>query len=84
MNGAAFVGICVLLFVRYSLNKPRKITVSILAMLFVLAVGFSRVYLGVHNPTDILAGYAMGIFLSLLALCIGESVENLSLNFANK
>ena len=31
------------------------------AVLLTVMVGFSRVYLGVHYPSDVLAGYAAGI-----------------------
>jgi undecaprenyl-diphosphatase len=79
MSAAAFIGIAVLLFMRY-LPKGRhgvalKTLVSILALLFVLAVGLSRVYLGVHNPSDIMAGYAMGLALCLLSLGVVDAIE---------
>ncbi|GGK65183.1 phosphatase PAP2 family protein [Nocardia camponoti] len=50
-------------------NFPRlRAPITALAVLFALAVGLSRVYLGVHWPTDVLAGWAIGA--TWLTLCI--------------
>ena len=43
-------------------EKPReKIYIFAAALLLSFAVGFSRVYLGVHYPTDVIAGWAAGV-----------------------
>ena len=41
-------------------RRELKIMVYALAMGMVLAIGFSRVYLGVHWPSDVLAGWCLG------------------------
>ena len=42
-------------------NKTARGAVWIIASLIILTVGFSRVYLGVHWPSDILGGFAIAI-----------------------
>jgi undecaprenyl-diphosphatase len=50
---------------------PRKVTIWSIAALACLFVGLSRAYLGVHWPTDVLAGYALGaLWAAVCALAV--------------
>jgi len=39
---------------------PRKVALVTIAVLVAALVGVSRVYLGAHEPTDVLGGWALG------------------------
>lgn len=53
---ASFAAILILLFWQ---TRGRNI-VSIFALIWMMLMGISRVYLGVHYPSDVLAGWALG------------------------
>ena len=46
---------------RLAERRREKIYIFTAALLLSTAVGFSRVYLGVHYPTDVVAGWAAGV-----------------------
>jgi undecaprenyl-diphosphatase len=58
---AAMVGYAVLLLVFLPvLRGPVRLAAATVAVLMVAAIGFSRVALGVHFVSDVLAGYVLG------------------------
>jgi len=52
-----FYGVCAGLLAGRTQSFFRRILVWALAALLIAAIGFSRIYLGVHYPTDVIAGY---------------------------
>lgn len=46
-----------------------------LALLIVLAVGFSRIWLGAHFPADIVAGYVIGLSCAWIAVNVTRSAS---------
>ncbi len=73
-SGHAMVSTAVYGYIGYVLAKEfpqwRKPIVAATVAL-ILAIGFSRLYLGVHWPTDVLVGYAAGLLW--LIVCISLS-----------
>jgi len=48
-------------------EKAQRALLWAAAIVLIVAIGYSRIYLGVHYPSDVLAGYAAG-FVWLMAV----------------
>lgn len=51
---------------KYCHNKYLKVIGYVIAIFWILFVGLSRIWIGVHNPSDVIGAYLLGILLLLV------------------
>ena len=57
-------------FIRTLKNKPLKISLCVLCGVYVLAVMFSRMFLGQHYLSDVCVGFLVGGLISVVAIMV--------------
>lgn len=75
MIGAAFYG--VLMYLIWTNVRPRGLRwlLVLLLGLWILLIGYSRIYLNVHYASDVLAGWSAGFLVLVFTLLILRRVE---------
>ena len=78
MNCLVSYGILIYLLLRYCENRRLAKLLSFGLGLLTILIGFSRVYVGVHYPTDIIGGWSLGIAVLVAMIYVFEKFDSRS------
>lgn len=78
MNCLVSYGILIYLLLRYCENRRLAKILSVGLGLLIVLIGFSRVYVGVHFPTDIIGGWSLGIVVLVAMIYAFEKFDSRS------
>ena len=77
MVSMAFYGYLIYLIYRQIKNKYIKWSLITLLSLLIISIGISRIYLGVHYTSDVIAGFLVAIFYLIIYInIINKIIEN--------
>jgi undecaprenyl-diphosphatase len=87
-SGHSMIAVCVYGIMIYLINKKvqnkkLKIALSILLTILILTIGISRIYVGVHYPSDVLGGFILSTVILLINLTFTDKIYGGILNEKN-
>ncbi len=78
MASTAFYGAMVLLLLNSSINKKVKYLLSTTLIILIILIGISRIYLGVHYPSDIIGGWLISYLILHLLILVRSKYEGIN------
>lgn len=75
MSAMAFFGFLIYLISKLKINKVLKYSLMVLFALLILSIGISRIYLGVHFPSDIAGGFIAGFIWVVFCVLIFDLIQ---------
>ena len=73
-----------ILFAKYIKNIKVKRIINSICFFMIISIGFSRIYLGVHYLSDVIAGFSLGILSTLVSYKIIYQAHRRVKDGANK
>lgn len=68
----AFYGFLAYLFIHYVQSWNKKVNIFFGTLFLIIAIGFSRIYLGVHYISDVWSGFLVGTMWLIMAISFCE------------
>lgn len=75
MMAMAFYGTLLFLISQFPIGKVFKITFITMCAILILSIGISRIYLGVHYPSDIAGGYIAGFVWVVFCVMVFNLIQ---------
>ena len=72
VTSVIFYGVLIYLLNRHCKNDKLRKVLTVICGFLALTIGPSRIYVGVHWPTDVLAGWCIGGAVLMVSICILE------------
>ncbi len=70
MNAFVFYGLLAFYLIKFTKKSLFEVAIAVVFSVLVILIGLSRIYLGVHYPTDVFAGYLAGFWVVIAVIKI--------------